>query len=437
MEFIDVEPLLQVALCIGRRAGSPDDMHHLVDIVAGDDESFEDMGSLLGLAQVEFRAADGHVVTVLDEIAHTLLQREQTRTAFDQSDAVDRERTLQGGHLEELVEDDIRIGLFFHIDHDAHTLPSRLVVDVGNALDLTFFHQVGDVLDQLGFVDTIGDFGDHDLVMGIGALDFSLGAHDDASATGLVGISHTLYAIDVGSSREVRGLDIFHQPIGVDVRVINISTATVNHLAQVVGGDIGGHTDSDAIAAVDQQIGHFGRHDRGLCERVVKIVDHIDGILLQVIHDMLSHLGETALCVSHGSRGVTIHTAEVSLSVDQRVTHVPILCHAHECTIYRTVAMGVVLTEHLTHDAGTFLVRFVAGIADAHHAEEYSPVYGLEAIAHIWQGPGHDDRHRVVDVGLLHLFFNVDLDDSVLVKSLILVHYFVSILKRVFGGKSP
>ena len=58
----------------------------------------------------------------------------------------------------------------------------------------------------------------------------------------------------------------------------------------------------------------------------------------------------------------------------------------------------MVLSEHLTNDAGTFLVGIVAGVSNAEHTVKYASVYGLESVAHIGQGTGNDHRHTIVDV---------------------------------------
>ena len=81
--------------------------------------------------------------------------------------------------------------------------------------------------------------------------------------------------------------------------------------------------------------------------------------------------------------------------------------------------MGVVLTEHLTNDARTFLIRLRADVVNVHHAVEDTAVYGLKAVANIGEGTSHNHRHRVVDVGGLHLLLDVNLNDSVVVECLI------------------
>ena len=162
--------------------------------------------------------------------------------------------------------------------------------------------QVGNVLHQVGLVDTIGYLSHHNLVVGLSGLNLGLGTHHDTATTSLVGVANTLQSVDIGSRGEVRTRDVLHQPVGVNVGVVDIGTAAVNDLAQVVGGHVGGHTYGNTVATIDQQVRYLGRHHAGLYQRVVEVVHHVDGFLLQVVHDVLAHLGEAALCITHGGR---------------------------------------------------------------------------------------------------------------------------------------
>ncbi len=82
---------------------------------------------------------------------------------------------------------------------------------------------------------------------------------------------------------------------------------------------------------------------------------------------MLAHLRQAALSVTHGGSRVAVHATEVTLTVHESVSHVPVLRHTHERAVNGAVAVGVVLTEHLTHHAGAFLVGFVTCVSDTHH----------------------------------------------------------------------
>ena len=88
LQLVQFETLLQVALCVARCLAGADDVHHLVDVVTGDDEALKNVGTFLCLLQVELCAADGHVVTVLHKVLHALFQAQQTWTTSHQGDAV-------------------------------------------------------------------------------------------------------------------------------------------------------------------------------------------------------------------------------------------------------------------------------------------------------------------------------------------------------------
>ena len=94
LKFIKLETLLQVALRIRRSFALTDNVNHLINIVTGNDQTFEYMSAFLCLFQIKLSATNGYIMTMLYEILHTFLQGKQARSTIDQSNAVDRERTL-------------------------------------------------------------------------------------------------------------------------------------------------------------------------------------------------------------------------------------------------------------------------------------------------------------------------------------------------------
>ncbi len=99
------------------------------------------------------------------------------------------------------------------------------------------------------------------------------------------------------------------------------------------------------------------------------------------------------------------------MAIHQRHAHREVLGHAHQGVIDRRIAMGVILAQHLTDDAGTFAVGAVAGETQLVHRIKNAAMHGLEAVAGVRQGPAHDDAHRILHVGARHLVAQVDLDD--------------------------
>ena len=62
--------------------------------------------------------------------------------------------------------------------------------------------------------------------------------------------------------------------------------------------------------------------------------------------------------------------------------------------------MGVELAEYVTDGTRRFLVLGVSVQPQLAHGVNNAPLYGLEAVADVRQGPVHDYVHGVVEVGL-------------------------------------
>ena len=122
---------------------------------------------------------------------------------------------------------------------------------------------------------------------------------------------------------------------------------------------------------------------------------------------------QPGLGVPHGGGRVVARRAEVALPVDQRVAHRPRLGQPDEGVVDRGVAVRVVVTHHLTDDAGALDVAAVGPEALVVHRVQHAAVHRLEAVADLGQRAADDDRHRVVDVAALHLLLEVDRLDAV------------------------
>ena len=92
---------------------------------------------------------------------------------------------------------------------DPHAFAVGFVADVDNALDGLLANQLGDLLDQPGLVDLIGNLGDDDrrLVALLRLLELVLGAQEDRAAAGAVGIHDALATHDEAAGGEVRSFD--------------------------------------------------------------------------------------------------------------------------------------------------------------------------------------------------------------------------------------
>ena len=187
---------------------------------------------------------------MLNEIFHTVFQAQQPRTPFYQGNTVHRERALQRRHLKQFVQNDIRVGIAFHINHDAHALSSRLIIGVADTVNLSLFHQFGDIFNQRLLVYTIRNLGDDNLIMVFTTLNLGFCAHHNAATSRLIGLTYPLNTIYIGPRWEVGCFDMLHQSVQRNVRVIDISTAAINHFSKVVGRHIRGHSHGNTIATI-------------------------------------------------------------------------------------------------------------------------------------------------------------------------------------------
>ena len=125
--------------------------------------------------------------------------------------------------------------------------------------------------------------------------------------------------------------------------------------------------------------------------------------------------GDTCLsrnAIAHRRRGVAVDRSEVALTVHQRVAHDPVLGQAHQRRIDDLLAVGVVVARGVAGDLGALPVRPPRREVQVVHRDQDPALRGLEAVAHVREGPRDDDRHRVIDVAGLHLVFDIGVDDS-------------------------
>jgi hypothetical protein len=203
---------------------------------------------------------------------------------------------------------------------------------------------------------------------------------------------------------------VLHEPLDGDLGIADEGYCAVYDLAEIVGRDVGGDTNGDPGGAVEQEKRQARGQHHGLLHGAVVVGREVDGVLFEILQQLLGDPGHPDLRVSHGRRRVAVEGAEVALAVDERVAQREVLRHAHDRVVGGRVGVGVVLAVDVADDAGRLLVGPVPAVAHLVHGEQGAPVDGLEPVAHVGDGTPDDDAHGVVHVGLLHLVFDVHRD---------------------------
>src|SRR6516225_6052801 len=282
-EVLLAEILEQVFPRVGAAGAAADDANRHVEVVEGDLVAEQDVFALAGLAQLIARTARDDVAAVLDKKPHEFKQAHLAGLAAHDRQQDHAERLLHLGVLEEIVQDELRFFAALQLDDNAHAIAVALVADVSNAFDLFVGDEFRDALDELGFVNLVRNFGD-DNVFAIlaGFFDCRLGAHGEAAAAGLVGLLDAFAAGDVAAGRKVRAGNKLHCFLQCEFRLFDHRDRGVNHFAQVMGRDVGGHADRNTAGAVNEKIRNpRGQHDR-LFFGFVEVGNEVDGFLLDV-----------------------------------------------------------------------------------------------------------------------------------------------------------
>jgi hypothetical protein len=287
LDLRQLEALLQLTERRIGRWGVADERDDRVEVVEGDDEALEDVGALLRLAQPVARAPLDDLHLVGDVVDDRVLERQRAGHVVDQGQVDDAEGVLQLGHLVELVEDHLGVGIALELDDQAHALAVRLVAHVADAGDLLVVDELGDLHREVRLVDLVRQLGRDDALSALLVLlDLADGPHADRAAAGLVRRADPVGAHDEPTGWEVRAGDDLVQLGEGDVGVRDRRDDRVGDLVQVVGRHVGGHADGDAGRAVDEQVREPARQDDGLGLLPVVVLDEVDGLLIDVAQQL-------------------------------------------------------------------------------------------------------------------------------------------------------
>src|SRR2546430_6075436 len=238
-----LEALAQCRIGRGHVLRLANDLHHLVDVVDGDLQTFENVLAVLRPPQLELGAPRDDRVAVLDEVLEQLFQGHLLRRAVDQGQHDRAEGGLHLGVLVQLVQDHRGDRVTLQIVDDPHPLAVGVVLDVRDALELLVVGELGDLRDQIRLVDLVGDLGDDDLLLAGRFLLFHHRArpqHDPAPAL-LVALLDAFATVYDRTRGEVGTLDEFPEILDGRIGVVHQMIDRLDRLGQVVGRDVRGH----------------------------------------------------------------------------------------------------------------------------------------------------------------------------------------------------
>ena len=337
---------------------------------------------------------------MLDVGVDRLLERKLLRAILVNRQHVDGERSLHRCEFEELRHHHLRAGVALQFDLDASVLRGK-VAHAGDAGEDLFVDELRDTFLQNGAVHAVWHAADDDVGAASGIfLDLHFTAHPHRATAGAEVFFDATDAADLAGHRKVGALHVLHQLGQRDLGVVDLRADRLDHFAEVVRREIGGHAHRDTGAAVDEEVRERRRQDGWLRLRTVIVRNHVDRVLVEVVHHRETERMKPRFGVTHGGGRVAFHRSEVTLAVDQHFAHRPWLTHVDERGVDRHVTVRVEVTHRFTDDLGALDVGLARADAELAHRIENAALGRLETIPHIGKGAGNNHRHRVFQEGL-------------------------------------
>ena len=411
--FAQLEPLGEVDHRVRPVARLFQKLDHFVDVGESLDEPDQNMLSLLRLFKVELGAPGDHVFLMLDIRFEYLFEIEHLGRSVHQGEHDHGIAYLHLRMLEEQVEHDLRADVLFHFDDYPHAVAVGLLVNVAYALYPLLLDKFGYALDELGFVDLIGDLGDDDAALAARHLLYLRARTDDR-----VALARLIRLFDARSAHDERagGIvgrgDIFDQLVDVHVGIVEQGYRAVDDFAQIVRRNGSRHAHGDAVRTVDEQVGIARGQNDGLFARVVEVWIKVHRLFLDVAQHFHRYLAQPRLGVAVSRGRIAVHAAEVTVTVDQGAANGEVLREPDQGVVNGEVAVGVELTEHVADYERALAVRLVRSERQlVIHIVKYPAVNGFQAVSHVGNGAGDVDRHGVSDEGLFDLALHVHVHD--------------------------
>ena len=318
--------------------------------------------------------------------------------------------------LQQVVEHFLWDHITAQFDDDAHPITVREVIECRYAVDFLLFDQFRDIFDKLLLDHLVRKFGNDDRVLAaVHRFYAGLRLHGNATAPGLVGGAYSLAAQNESGGREIWAGQELHQLFHGRFRVIQQVIRSITDFRQIMRWQVGRHADGDTGTAVTDQVRKFSGEDTGLRSFVIEGRLEINRILFDIFQHLDGERRHTRFRIAVGGGWVIVDTAEVSLTIHQRIAEGEGLCHTHHGQVDRLISVRVIVTNSLPDDLRRLEVPVRRRQIEISHRIENATLNRLEAISHVRQSAGDNSRHRIAQIRVPHFLGNLDFGTIVII----------------------
>ena len=197
----DLEVFFSICLIIR----STDQGNHFIEDRNDADQALYDMEASFGFFLVKARASDNDIPTVSNVARQDWHNPHLTGGIVVNCHHIEVVVDLQVCILEQVVQDQICIGIFLQLNGNAKPISVRLISNLSDTGNLVVDTNIIDLLDQDSLVDLIRDLGNNDLLLTtFELLDLCLRADNHPTLTSFIGFLNLIPALDNGTRWEIR-----------------------------------------------------------------------------------------------------------------------------------------------------------------------------------------------------------------------------------------
>ena len=181
---------------------------------------------------------------MLDVILHHLLEIEHPRYSIDQCQHDHPEGVLHRGMLVEIVQHYLCNRIPLQLDNEPHTVTIGFVANIGNSFKFFIVNQFDNFFNQPDLVNLIRQLSNNNgfPAVFLGNLHKGSCPDNNFTPTGRICQTNTLVTIYNTAGWKIRSDNIFHEIGHFQFRVRDQRYHAVNNLSEVLGRDIGGHS---------------------------------------------------------------------------------------------------------------------------------------------------------------------------------------------------
>ena len=197
----DLEVFLGICLVIR----SADQGNDFIEDGNHADQALYDVEPSFCLFLIKARASDNDIPTVSNVARENRYDPHLTRGIVVNRHHIEVVVDLQVCVLEQVVQNQICIGIFFELNGNTKTISVRLIPNLSDTCHLVVDTNIIDLLDQNSLVDLIRDLGNHNLLLtALELLDLCFRSDNYSALTSFIGFLNLIPALDNGASWEIR-----------------------------------------------------------------------------------------------------------------------------------------------------------------------------------------------------------------------------------------